>query len=146
MTRTKKLKPVVAHVDKHEQTALKAVAFSQRQLQIQQDRLLQLQQYKKDYATKKMDTAGSCFSAVQFQEFNRFISQLDETIKQQQNIVEMASREVDMKRKAWELKRSRSEAMHKVVDRIKAGEMQQAHKIEQKYMDEIALRLHMKES
>jgi len=146
MTRTKKLEPVVKHVDQHEQAALQAVAFSQQQLKMQQDRLQQLKDYKKEYSDQKSGSSPVAFTAVQFQEFNRFITQLDETIKQQQQIIEMASREVEVKQKAWKVKRSRSEAMHKVVDRIKAGEIQQEYKSEQKFMDEIAMRLYSKES
>ncbi len=146
MTRTKKLEPVVKHVDQHEQTALQAVAYSQQQLKTQQGRLQQLKDYKKDYEDQQSASNAVALSAVQFQEFNRFITQLDDTIKQQQQIVDMARREVEIKQKAWKVKRSRSEAMHKVVDRIKAGEMQQEHKTEQKFMDEVAMRLFMKNS
>ncbi len=145
MNRTKKLEPVVKHVDQHEQNALQAMAFSQQQLKKQQDRLQQLIDYKVDYQTR-LTSQSEALNAVQFQELNRFIAQLDDTIQQQRQIVEDANREVQYKQKTWQEKRARSEAMHKVVDKIKAGEESEAQKKEQKIMDEFALRLHFKDS
>lgn len=140
MTRTKKLAPVVKHVDKKEQMALQAVAFSQQQLQNQTQRLQQLKDYKQEYASRHTSEPQASYSAVQFQEFNRFLAQLDDTIVQQHHVVEMAEREVEIKRQNWQLTRSRSDAMHKVVDRLQASEQKLEEKTEQKIMDEFALR------
>ena len=138
MTRSKKLKPVVQHVDKREQTALQAVAFSQQQLRQQQLRLQQLVDYKQEYIAQQA-RPKTC-SSLQMQEFQRFLAQLDDTIARQQQVVAMAERELDIKRNHWKLSRSKSEAMHKVVDRIQLGEQKKADKLEQKLMDEVAQR------
>ncbi len=137
--RTKKLAPVVKHIDKNEQQALQAVAYSQQQLKKQQDSLAQLMDYKSDYMQRHQSGLVTC-GAVQFKEFRRFLDQLDETIERQQLRVASAERELDFKRQKWKLKRSRSEAMHKVVDRLQTSEELQIQKSEQKMMDEIALR------
>lgn len=142
MTRSKKLKPVVQHVDKREQKALQAVAFSQQQLRQQQLRLQQLIDYKQEYI--EQHTQPKTCSALQMQEFQRFLAQLDDTILRQQDVVAMAERELDIKRNHWKLSRSKSEAMHKVVDRIHSSELKKAEKIEQKMMDEAALRCALK--
>lgn len=144
MTRTEKLEPVVKHVEKHEQSALQAVAFSQQQLHSQQLRLQQLISYQQEYANNLAQASANSYSAVQLQEYNRFLGQLDDTIKQQENLVNMATREVEIKRQTWKMRHSRSEAMHKVVDRLEASELKQSEKIEQKVMDEFALRQSMK--
>lgn len=143
--RTRKLAPVVKHVEKHEQTALQAVAFSQKQLHVQQEILAKLQRYKQEYSHRHLTPQAESYSSIQLQEFNRFLAQLDETISQQQVNVELAMRELEVKRSKWKSKRSRSDAMHKVVDRIEASEQQHIQKIEQKLMDECALRLHLKD-
>ena len=142
MTRSKKLKPVVQHVDKREQNALQAVAFSQQQLRQQQLRLQQLIDYKQEYIAQQA-RPKTC-SSLQMQEFQRFLAQLDDTISRQQKVVAMAERELDIKRNHWKLSRSKSEAMHKVVDRIQSNEQKKADKVEQKLMDEVALRSAMK--
>ena len=144
MTRSKKLQAVVKHVDKNEQSALKAVAISQQLLQQHLNQLQQLKDYKNEYANKHSSEKGVSYSALQLQEFNRFLNQLSDTISQQQQIVAMAQREVDLKRQSWKVTRSRSDAMHKMVDRMQASELQKAEKIEQKYMDEVALRISLK--
>lgn len=146
MTRTKKLAPVVKHVDKKQQTALQAVAFSQQQLKNQTDRLQQLKHYKLEYASQHTSGSQLSYSAVQFQEYNRFLAQLDETIEKQNQVVEMAVREVEIKRQNWQITRSRSDAMHKVVDRLQESEQQLEAKTEQKFMDEVALRTSQKTS
>jgi len=144
MTRSKKLQPVVKHVDKREQSALQAVAFSQQQLQQQQLRLQQLIEYKQEYIQQQA-MPQTC-SSLQMQEFQRFLAQLDDTIVRQQQVVAMAERELGIKREHWKASRSKSEAMHKVVDRIQSHEQQKAAKSEQKLMDEAALRSAMKTS
>jgi flagellar protein FliJ len=140
MTRTEKLAPVVDHVEKNEQTALQAVAFSQQKLQQQIDRLNQLIGYKNEYAERHNQGQPVSYSSVQLQEFNRFIHQLEDTIEQQKNVVALAEREVEIKRQKWKLTRSRSDAIHKVVDKLQLDEQKKEQKQEQRFMDEIALR------
>lgn len=146
MTRTKKLAPVVDHVDKNEQTALQAVAFSQQQLQQQINRLNQLFAYQSEYAERHNQGVAISYTSVQLQEFNRFLHQLDATIKQQQQVVALAEREVEIKRQKWKLSRTRSDAIHKVVDKLQQAEQKQEMKKEQKFMDEVALRNALKGS
>jgi flagellar FliJ protein len=143
--RTRKLAPVVEHVDKHEKSALEAMAYSQKQLNMQQEILQQLQRYKEEYTHCPTEQQPVSYSCVQLQEYNRFLAQLDQTIKQQQGIVEMAMHEVEVKRSKWKYQRSRSQAMHHVVDRIEASEQQQLQKADQKLMDEFALRQRLRD-
>jgi flagellar export protein FliJ len=139
--RTKKLEPVVQHVDNNEQKALQAVAYSQAQLKLQIEILQKLHDYKQEYLNGSAGGLGEhSVSALQLQEFHRFLAQLDETIRQQSGIVDRARHELDVKRQKWQTHRSKSQAMHKVVDRIVASEQQQQQAREQKIMDEIALR------
>lgn len=143
--RTRKLAPVVEHVDKHEETALQAVAYSQRQLHMQQEILDKLTRYKKDYTDRPENLQPVSYGCVQLQEFNRFLAQLEETIKQQQRNVELAMRELEVKRSKWKSTRSRSKAIHNVVDRIHASEQLQLQKADQKLMDEFSLRQRLKD-
>ena len=146
MTRSKKLAPVVEHVKQKEETALQAVAFSQQQLQMQIERLQQLEAYKQEYENNHLSDQAKAHSAVEFQEFKRFLAQLDETIEQQKQVVSLAERELELKRNNWKQTRSRSDAMHKMVDRLQQSEQQQLDKNEQKSLDEFALRNSLKNS
>ena len=140
MTRSKKLEPVVDHVKQKEESALQAVAFSQQQLQMQIGRLQQLQDYKQEYEDNHLSNQARPYSVVEFQEFKRFLMQLDQTIEQQKQVVAMAERELELKRKNWKQTRSRSDAMNKMVDRLQQTEQKQLDKNEQKSLDELALR------
>jgi flagellar export protein FliJ len=102
--------------------------------------LNQLFEYQKEYAERHNQGVTISYSSVQLQEFNRFLHQLDETIKQQQQVVAMAEREVEIKRQKWKLTHSRSNAIHKMVDKIQMDEDRQEQKKEQRFMDEISLR------
>lgn len=139
MTRSKKLKPVVKHVEDREQDALQGVAFSQRRLTEHETRLKQLIEYRLEYINRHVSETGSV-NAVAFQEYHRFMSQLDDTIKQQQQVVELAVKELEVKRKHWQLSRTKSDAIHMMVDRIQKSELQEEERVEQKLMDEAALR------
>jgi len=55
-------------------------------------------------------------------------------------VVRLAEREVEFKRQKWKLTRTRSDAMHKMIERINEQEQQQLQKREQRLMDEHALR------
>ena len=138
MTRSKKLAPVVKHVEKNENSALQAVAFSQQQLQKQLAQLDQLLGYRQEYAERNHDQFT--YTALQLSEYNRFLKQLDDTIEQQRRVVQTTEREVEIKRQKWQVTRSRSDAMHKMVDRINQQELQQQERADQKTMDEVALR------
>jgi len=144
MTRTKKLEPVVKHVKNKEQEALQAVAFSQQQLNSQQLRLEQLVLYKAEYANQQGVQQSVTYTAIQLKEFSRFLDQLDITIQQQKQVVELAQREVNFKRDKWKLTRPKSDAMDKVMDNIQLDENKKAQKMEQKQMDELALRISYK--
>ncbi len=139
MTRIRKLAPVVDHVEKLEQDALKAVAFSQQRLQQQQQRLDQLIAYREEYADRHSNGPVT-YGAMQLREFQRFMAQLDQTIEQQREVVRLAEREVEFKRQKWKITRTRSDAMHKMIERISEQERKQLQQREQKAMDEHALR------
>jgi len=143
MTRSERLNPVVSHTDKKELQALQAVAVSQNELEMEQVKIDQLKSYKAEYLNKQSMT-GMVYSAIDLQEFNRFIDQLDQTIKQQAEIVELRRQALDSKRKIWQTNRINSKVIHKVVNNLHKSERLQADKTEQKVMDEFSQRKSLK--
>jgi len=140
MTRTQKMDPVVRHVEQKEQVALQAIAYSQNQLETQKQRLQQLVEYRLDYV-EQQQSGERIYSAVEMQEFQRFLSQLDQTFKQQQKLVELARREVEFKRENWLKTRIRSDALHKVVENMQQQQRSVENRLEQKAQDEFSQRL-----
>lgn len=139
MTRTERLEPVVQHVDEKEQQALKAVAVSQNEVEVEKSKLRQLESYRDEYLTKQSMTNSSC-SVVELQEFNRFLAQLDDTIKKQIDVIRFRETELECKRQSWMETRINSNVMHKVVENMQVEEEKQLSRSEQKSMDEFCQR------
>jgi flagellar FliJ protein len=139
MRRIKRLDPVVQHVDKKKDKALQAVAFSQGQVSTEKNRLDQLKIYRNDYLKNKGQLQQAC-SSLELQEYNRFLVQLDDTIKKQLDVIRLRETELDTKRRAWQITRVDSKVMHKVVENLEQHELLQQERMEQKSMDEFAQR------
>jgi len=139
MTRTQRLHPVVQHTDKKERRALQEVAQSQGVLDIEQNKLVQLKQYKLEYLNKRQEDIG-IYSAIELQEFNRFLQQLEETISRQKEVIDLRQRELEQKRQAWNTTRIDSRVMHKVVDKLQKQESVQQERKEQKALDDFTQR------
>ena len=139
MTRSERLDPVVSHTNKKERQALQAVATSQSELELELTKIDQLKSYKMEYLNSQ-SKKNMIYSAVELQEFKRFIDQLSRTIQQQAEVVELRRRALDGKRKIWQSTRINAKVMHKVVDNLNKAERLAEDKIEQKVMDELSQR------
>lgn len=139
MRRIERLDPVVQHVDKKQEKALQAVAFSQGQVSSEKNRLDQLMVYRDDYLNKKNQLQQAC-SVIELQEYCRFLLQLDDTIKKQREVIRLRESELDIKRRAWQTTRIDSNVMHKVVENLEQEDLLQQERKEQKSMDEFAQR------
>lgn len=138
MIRTKRLEPVVRHTDKKEQQALTCMASSQAELELENTKLKQLKTYKGEYQNKQSAKNGLS-SAFDLQEFNRFLTQLDQAIDRQKELVIMREKEMDVKRGLWQASRVDSKKIHKVVENLQRQEKIQEARGEQKTMDEITI-------
>lgn len=143
MTRTERLRPVVRYNEKKENKALEAMAFSQGELELEVSKLSQLESYKKEYF-QAHSQQNRVYSAVELQEFNRFLAQLDQSIEQQIGIIELRKKELDYKRKSWQTMHMESKVMNKVVDNLQHQEQLVEARLEQKQMDELSQRKNLK--
>ncbi len=139
MTRAQQFDPVVQHADKKEQDALQIVAQSQNQVSIEQNKLLQLENYRTEYMNKQDQSQLSC-SVIELQEFNRFLVQLDDTIKKQMDIIRLREKELEYRRASWQETRINSKVMHQVVENLQQEEQVEQLRSEQKAMDEFSQR------
>lgn len=139
MTRTERLDPVVQLADKKQQQALKELALSQTRVANEKARLAQLKAYRDEYLDTQ-DRTDISWPALELQEFNRFISQLDDTIKSQLDVISLREQELAAKRDNWQKTRVNSKAMHKVVENLNQQELVEEDRSEQKIMDELSQR------
>ncbi len=137
MTRSKRLDPIVQHVDKTQQAALKEVTISQGRVETEKNKLHQLNTYRGEYFNRQHQAS---FSAMQLQEYHRFLNQLDSTIKQQLEVIEQRMSELEQRRKIWQETRVNSKVMHKAVENLHQQEEFVQQRIEQKALDEFSLR------
>ena len=141
MSRSRRLKPVVKHVDDLEQQALREVARCQNALDREKQRLQQLQDYRFEYQVKRSDS-NQVYSSIQLSEFQRFLHQLDQTIEQQHIVLRRCEADLQGKREQWKETRMNSKLMHKVVDKFHQEEARKQEQQEQKELDEFSLRKH----
>jgi flagellar FliJ protein len=139
MTRTERLQPVVQHTENKEKKALEAMAQSQGELELEKTKLSQLRLYKKEYF-QNHSQQNRVYSAIEMQEFNRFLAQLDQSIEQQTKVIELRDKELDYKRKSWQATHMESKVMNKVVDNLQRQEQILESRLEQKQMDELSQR------
>ena len=143
MTRTERLQPVVQHTENKEKKALEAMAQSQGELVLEKTKLSQLRSYKKEYF-QNHSQQNRVYSAIEMQEFNRFLAQLDQSIEQQTKVIELRDKELDYKRKSWQTTHMKSKVMNKVVDNLQRQEQILKSRLEQKQMDELSQRKNFK--
>ncbi len=137
MTRTERLDPVVQHVDKKQEAALKEVALSQSRMEVEKNKLQQLNAYHSEYLNRQQQS--SC-SVMELQEYHRFLDQLNLTIKQQLEVIKRCELELEQKRKIWQETLVNSNAMHKAVENLQQQEDFLQQRIEQKALDEFSQR------
>ena len=139
MTRIQKLDPAVQHADKKEQAALQKVSVAQGEVSLEQNKLTQLRQYRAEYI-QRLEQMQSSHSVIELQEFNRFLSQLDDTIRQQMGIIQLRQNELDRLRSLWHKTQISSKVIHQVVDNLHQQQVREQTRTEQKAMDEFSLR------
>jgi flagellar FliJ protein len=138
MTRSDRMQPIKEMADARERDAGQLVAGAQRLLAEREQQLVQLRQYRADYANRA--AREGAVDAVRLQNYHAFIARLDDAIRQQQELVAAARQDVERVTSAWQERRVEAASLGKVVDRIAAAERKTADRREQRETDERALR------
>ncbi len=94
---------------------MRALAFSQKRVDDETQRLAQLNSYKSEYLSNG-NSANTVYSVVELMELNRFLAQLDDTILKQREVINLRQKELDHKRNAWKTTLVNSNVIHKVVE------------------------------
>ncbi len=139
MTKSDRLKPVQRINESREKDAARALGNSVQTLQQHEQRLAELRQYREEYDQQVQQMGANGMLASRLQQMQSFLHNLNQVIKQQQQIVEAARREQEVKRRSWQQAHGKTQVMDKVIDRYRADEQYQANKREQKENDEHAL-------
>ncbi|MFA5627381.1 MAG: flagellar export protein FliJ [Thiohalomonadaceae bacterium] len=138
MSRAKRMQPIVRITQMREEDAARELGKAQRQLKEQKDRLAELCLYRKEYLQTFQAQGSASISAVHFQEFHRFLANLEQAIEQQQLVVQNASRLCAQKNELWQQTHIKSKSMGMVVERYEEQEQYEQGRREQKDADEMA--------
>lgn len=141
LKRAKRLMPVVQMAEEAEREAATKLAAAQQQLAGAQAQLEGLEQYRADYQQQWLARGQTGVTGEWLMNYQRFLSQLEVAIAQQRNNIRWHEQNVNRVREVWKNAYTRLEGLRKLVERYRLQASQQADKLEQKAMDEIAQRL-----
>jgi flagellar FliJ protein len=136
MSASKRLKPVQQVAANRERNAARSMDQARQHLAQEQAKLAQLKQYHQEYLARFHQLASQGMSATQLQEYRAFLCKLDDAIQQQVKVVADSMVSHTTHRDDWKQKRTRTQALGKVVERYRQEERKSADRQEQKESDE----------
>lgn len=140
MTRSKRIRPVVEIAENRERDAARQLGVSRQSVAEQEQRLEELLRYREEYNQRLTGEGSNRMGARKLQEYQIFLSRLNQAVEQQRQLLAQVKRECDEKSQHWAKHRTQARVMNKVEERYLKQEQHQEEKKEQKEMDEHALR------
>jgi len=134
--RSQRMQVVLSLEERREAQAQEALAKAQQKLSGEKARLVELQNYQQDYHQQIQQRRQTTFSGTSLQQWQAFISQLDQAIAQQAGRLQVVEREVDEARRHWQSAYERRLGMERFIERCREQEQQARDKHEQKLADE----------
>ena len=139
--RVQRLLPVIDMAKNEEREAAGKLAHYQGALQQAQQQLDNLQQYRDDYQQQWIDKGQTGVSGQWLMNYQRFLSQLEVAVEQQQKSLAWHEHNLNQARTVWQQAYARVEGLRKLVQRYRDDAQKTADKQEQKMLDEMAQRL-----
>jgi flagellar FliJ protein len=136
MSPSKRIKPVQQVAATRERDAARTMGHARQLLAQEEAKLVQLKQYHQEYLARFQQVSSQGMSAAQLQEYRAFLSKLDDAIQQQEKVGATSVANHTTHRDNWKQKRTRTQALDKVVQRYRREERKSADRVEQKENDE----------
>lgn len=124
--------------DAEEQASLQFRSASM-DLQKAQSQLVALNQYRLDYMSQMKDKVGTNLTSSQYQQFHKFIAQIDQAIAQQVETVKEAEKLKQHRQQHWLEKQQKRKAVEILLEKKAQKRQMAAAKAEQKLFDEFAM-------
>ncbi len=141
VSRAARLAPVVEMAERAERDAARLLGQAQAQLSQAETKLSELEQYFGDYQQQWMQQGSQGVSGQWLMNYQRFLSQLESAIGQQQRSVNWHRDNLLKLRQQWHQKHARVEGLSKLIEGYQREARVAADKREQKLLDEFAQRL-----
>lgn len=140
MNRVKRMDPVLRLAELDVEKAGRLLAQSQQRLQIEQGKVVQLQDYQQEYR-QKLQTAGQTgISVDKLRLFDGFHQQLDRAIEQQKQLILKIQQDQEILKAFWQQKDIRFKSLQKMLERLQKDAAVQQARIEQRNHDEYSRR------
>ena len=139
--RVQRLLPVIDMAQTAEQEATAKLNQYKNALQHAQQQLQNLQQYRDDYQQQWIDKGQSGVSGQWLMNYQRFLSQLEVAIAQQEKSLVWHENNVSLSQAAWQQAYARLAGPRTPVQRYRDHPRKSADKQAQKLLDEMAQRL-----
>jgi len=127
--------------ERAEREAARLFGQGQTQLSQAEAKLGELRQYFSDYQQQWMTQGSQGVSGQWLVNYQRFLSQLESAIGQQQRSVDWHQANLNKLREQWQQRRARLDGLRKLVERYLQEARTAADKREQKLLDEFSQRL-----
>jgi len=127
--------------ERAERDAARLLGQAQAQLSQAETKLSELEQYFGDYQQQWMQQGSQGVSGQWLMNYQRFLSQLESAIGQQQRSVNWHRDNLLKLRQQWHQKHARVEGLSKLIEGYQREARVAADKREQKLLDEFAQRL-----
>ena len=140
-SRAARLRPVIEMAERAEREAARQLGQAQLQVGQAEAKLGELRQYFNDYQQQWLAQGSQGVTGQWLMNYQRFLSQLESAIGQQQRSVDWHHGNLTKLREQWYQRRGRLEGLGKLVERYRLEARLIADKREQKLLDEFSQRL-----
>lgn len=146
LSRAKRLEPVVDMAEKAEREAARQLGHYQGLVNQAEMKLGELERYRSDYQQQWLNEGSRGVSGQWLMNYQRFLSQLEGAIGQQNRSVAWHRQNLDKARAQWQERYARLEGLRKLVQRYQDEARLAADKREQRLLDELSQRLRRAET
>lgn len=140
MARRFPLQFVLEHTQDQVDDAAKQLALLKAQWQAAEDKLAQLETYRRDYGDRLGQTAQGGMSVAALRDFQVFLGKLDGAVEAQRADVSRCQAAWEAGREEWLVRRSKLKAFQTLEQRHQSREAVRESRLEQKEQDESARR------
>ncbi|NER59569.1 flagella biosynthesis chaperone FliJ [Pseudomonas sp. MAFF212428] len=140
-SRAARLVPVVEMAEEAERKAVQRLGQFQQQVSMAETKLRELDQFRSEYQNQWMEKGGQGVSGSWLMGYQRFLSQLDTAVAQQQQSLVWHQTNLNNARANWQQAYARVEGLRKLVQRYIDEARVLEDKREQKLLDELSQRL-----
>lgn len=140
MTRSQRIKKIVGLNENKERIAAKEFAASQRILNDYKERLIQLENYRQEYA-EYLKPDNKVQSITLIRERQAFILQIDEGIRLLKNQINIQENMNNLERDKWLKEKQQLETMENIYQRFHKTEQQMFALREQNKLDDLTPRI-----